>query len=66
MYELMLLTDDLRARILAGAAVADIRAVAAANGLVSLRAAGWAKACAGVTTVTTIEEVLRVTRDELQ
>ncbi len=63
MYELMLLTDDLRARILAGAAVADIRAVAAANGLVSLRAAGWAKACAGVTT---IEEVLRVTRDELQ
>jgi general secretion pathway protein E len=62
-YELMLLTDDLRARILAGAPIADIRSVAAANGLVSLRAAGWAKACAGVTT---IEEVLRVTRDELQ
>jgi len=62
-YELMLLTDDLRARILAGAAVGDIRAVAAANGLVSLRAAGWATACAGATT---IEEVLRVTRDELQ
>jgi general secretion pathway protein E len=61
-YELMLLTDDLRARILAGVPIAEIRAVAMANGLVPLRAAGWAKACAGVTT---IEEVLRVTRDEL-
>jgi general secretion pathway protein E len=62
LYELMPMTDDLRARVLAGVPVAEIRGVAEANGLVSLRAAGWAKACAGITTV---EEVLRVTRDEL-
>jgi len=31
------------------------------NGMAPLRASGWAKACAGTTTV---EEVLRVTRDE--
>jgi type II secretory ATPase GspE/PulE/Tfp pilus assembly ATPase PilB-like protein len=59
----MLLTDDMRSLILAGAPIAEIRALAMANGLVPLRAAGWAKACAGTTT---IEEVLRVTRDELQ
>jgi general secretion pathway protein E len=62
-YELMLLTDEMRARVQAGASTADLRALAVANGLVPLRAAGWAKACAGLTT---IEEVLRVTRDELQ
>lgn len=61
-YELMQLTDDMRSRILAGDSVADIRALAGANGLVSLRTAGWVKACAGVTT---IDEVLRVTRDDL-
>ncbi|HEX7940462.1 MAG TPA: GspE/PulE family protein [Gemmatimonadaceae bacterium] len=61
-YELMQLTDDLRARILSGAPIAEIRALAEANGLVSLREAAWAKACAGVTT---FEEVLRVTRDDL-
>jgi type II secretory ATPase GspE/PulE/Tfp pilus assembly ATPase PilB-like protein len=62
-YELMLLTDDMRSRILAGAPIAEIRALATGSGLVSLRASGWAKACAGTTT---IDEVLRVTRDELQ
>jgi general secretion pathway protein E len=59
----MLPTDDMRSRILAGAAIDEIRALAMAHGLVSLRAAGWAKACAGTTS---LEEVLRVTRDELQ
>jgi general secretion pathway protein E len=62
-YELMLLTDEMRARIQAGASAAELRALALANGLVPLRAAGWAKACTGLTTV---EEVLRVTRDERQ
>ncbi|HEX2217458.1 MAG TPA: GspE/PulE family protein [Gemmatimonadales bacterium] len=61
-YELMHLNDELRARVLAGAPVAELRALAERHGLVSLRSAGWAKACAGVTT---IDEVLRVTRDEL-
>jgi general secretion pathway protein E len=62
-YELMPLTDEIRARILSAAPIADIRALAEANGLVSLRTAGWAKVCAGITT---IDEVIRVTRDELQ
>jgi type II secretory ATPase GspE/PulE/Tfp pilus assembly ATPase PilB-like protein len=62
-YELMLLTDEMRARIQAGASAAELRALASANGLVPLRAAGWAKACMGLTTV---EEVLRVTREERQ
>ena len=61
-YELMHLNDEVRARVLAAAPVAELRALAERNGLVSLRSAGWAKACAGVTT---IDEVLRVTRDEL-
>jgi general secretion pathway protein E len=61
-YELMQLTDNLRGRILSGASVAEIRALAEADGLVSLRAAGWAKVCAGATT---IDEVIRVTRDDL-
>jgi general secretion pathway protein E len=61
-YELMQVNDEIRARVLAGSPVAELRALAQQQGLVSLRAAGWAKACAGVTTV---DEVLRVTRDEL-
>src|SRR5438309_9766362 len=40
---------------------AEIRTLAQAQGMESLRAAGWAKACMGTTT---LEEVLRVTRDE--
>ena len=61
-YELMQVNDEIRARVLAGAPVAELRTLAQQQGMVSLRAAGWAKACAGVTTV---DEVLRVTRDEL-
>ncbi|HWZ58357.1 MAG TPA: GspE/PulE family protein [Gemmatimonadaceae bacterium] len=61
-YELMQITDDMRARILSRAPIAEMRALAESSGLVSLRAAGWAKVCAGVTT---IDEVIRVTRDEL-
>jgi general secretion pathway protein E len=58
----MHLNDEIRARVLGAAPVAEVRALAERHGLVSLRSAGWAKACAGVTT---IDEVLRVTRDEL-
>jgi type IV pilus assembly protein PilB len=61
-YELMHLDDEIRARVPSGAPAAELRALAERHGLVSLRSAGWAKACAGVTT---IDEVLRVTRDEL-
>jgi general secretion pathway protein E len=57
----MQVNDEIRAGVLAGATVAELRVLAERHGLVSLRSAGWAKACAGVTT---IDEVLRVTRDE--
>ena len=55
------MSDDLRARVVASAPLADIRALARERGMAPLRAAGWDTACAGITT---LEEVLRVTRDE--
>jgi len=61
LYELMPLSEEIRARVVAAAPLAEIRGLAQAQGMASLRAAGWAKASAGVTT---LEEVLRVTRDE--
>jgi general secretion pathway protein E len=60
-YELMPLSDELRERILKRSPLAELRALAQAQGMAPLRAAGWAKACEGTTT---LEEVLRVTRDE--
>src|SRR3989454_1144793 len=62
LYELMQLSEALRARVVKNAPLAEIRALAQAQGMAPLRAAGWAKACAGVTT---LEEVLRVTREEV-
>ena len=61
-YELMPVSDDVRALIVRGAPLAELRAQAEQEGLVSLRAAGWAQAAAGITT---IDEVLRVTRDDM-
>ena len=61
-YELLRVSDEIRSLVLRGASIGELRAVAETQGQVSLRAAGWAQASAGVTTV---EEVLRVTRDEL-
>ena len=55
------MTDHIRGLVVAGAPLDEIRAAAKAQGMVPLRAAGWEKVCAGVTTV---EELLRVTRDE--
>src|SRR5579862_3162412 len=60
LYELMPLSETLRERIVKQAALAEIRAVAYAEGMVSLRDAGLEKAREGVTTV---EEVMRLTRD---
>jgi general secretion pathway protein E len=59
-YELLLLSDELRARIVNGVSLDEIRSLACQQGMVSLRSDGWAKVCAGVTTV---EELLRVTSD---
>ena len=61
LYELMRMSEELRAGVVKNAPLAELRAVARAQGMASLRAAGWAKACTGGTT---LEEVLRVTRDE--
>jgi len=61
LYELMRMSEEVRARVVTGAPLADIGALAQAQGMAPLRAAGWAQACAGVTT---LEEVLRVTQDE--
>jgi type II secretion system protein E len=60
-YELMVVTDEVRSRIVARTPLDEIRTLARAQGMVPLREDGWAKVCAGVTT---IEELLRVTSDE--
>src|SRR5262250_1393739 len=60
-YELFPISEDARSLILRRAPTRDIRRVAMEAGMVTLRLDGWAKACAGVTTV---EEVLRVTQED--
>ena len=55
------MSEGLRERVVQRAPLAEIRALAQAQGMEPLRASGWAKACAGTTT---LEEILRVTRDE--
>jgi general secretion pathway protein E len=60
-YELFRLTDDARSLILGKAPTAAIRRHAIDRGMVTLREDGWAKACAGTTTV---EEILRVTQED--
>jgi type II secretory ATPase GspE/PulE/Tfp pilus assembly ATPase PilB-like protein len=62
LYELMPMTPDLREAVVGQAPLSELRALATARGMGSLRAAGWAKACTGETT---LEEVLRTTRDEM-
>jgi general secretion pathway protein E len=62
LYELMPLTETLRDRVVKEAPLAEIRATAYAEGMVSLRDSGLEKAREGVTTV---EEVMRLTRDEV-
>jgi general secretion pathway protein E/type IV pilus assembly protein PilB len=60
-FETMLVTADIRAMILERASAGEIRRVAAAQGMESLREDGWRLLLAGRTT---LEEVLRVTKDE--
>jgi general secretion pathway protein E len=62
LYELMPLSEALRERIVQRASLAELRAVASAEGMKSLRDAGWEKARAGITTT---DEVIRLTRDEV-
>jgi len=60
-YELFVITEDIRSLILRRAATTEIRRAAVEGGMVSLREDGWAKARAGLTTV---EEILRVTQED--
>jgi general secretion pathway protein E len=61
-HELLLLNDSLRALVMQRADAATIRRAACAEGMPTLRDDGAEKTIAGVTTV---EEVLRVTQEEL-
>jgi type II secretory ATPase GspE/PulE/Tfp pilus assembly ATPase PilB-like protein len=56
-FELLTVSDELRSAIAARAPRATLRQVGGHTGLVSLRADGWTKARAGLTTV---EEIVRV------
>ena len=60
-YELLRINEEIRSLILRKASGGEIRRHAVAHGMVTLREDGWAKACAGVTTVA---EILRVTQEE--
>ena len=60
-FECMIVTDDIRSLILQRASSREIREVAARQGMRSLREDGWRLVGEGMTTV---EEVVRVTKDE--
>ncbi|MET0852853.1 MAG: type II secretion system ATPase GspE [Candidatus Rokuibacteriota bacterium] len=61
-YELLLITEEIRGHILRRASAGEIRRHAIEHReLTTLREDGWAKAAAGVTTV---EELLRVTQED--
>lgn len=60
-FELMPITDELRNHVTENASAQTIRRTAIAQGMSSLRQDGWRLIQAGMTTV---EEVLRVTKDE--
>jgi general secretion pathway protein E len=62
LYELMPMAPDLRDAVVQGAPLSQLRALAEARGMTSLRTAGWIRACEGITT---LEEVMRLTRDEV-
>jgi general secretion pathway protein E len=60
-YELMIVSDEIRAQVVNRSPLDEIRALARAQGMVPLREDGWTKVCAGITT---IDELLRVTSDD--
>ena len=60
-YELFVISEEIRSLILRKAATNEIRRTAMDHGMVTLREDGWAKAQAGITTV---EEILRVTQED--
>jgi len=61
-YELLLITDEIRSLILAKADANKIKSKAISTGMLTLREEGIKKVIAGTTTT---EEILRVTHDEI-
>jgi general secretion pathway protein E len=59
-FELLIVTDEVKQGLARSADLAALRSLAREQGMVSLRADGWRKVQAGITTV---EEVLRVAGD---
>ncbi len=57
LFELLPMTDNLRRELLVKPDLSRLRAIAVEDGMTTLKADGWAKVQAGITTV---EEVLRV------
>ena len=62
-YELFVPSERVRARVAQGATLDELRALARADGLVTLREAAWESAKMGQTS---IAEVLRVTAEDEQ
>ncbi len=62
-YEFLPMTEELRSLTLRKAPGHELRQRALAAGMTSLRQDGWAKCCAGITT---IDEVLRVTHEDTE
>ena len=60
-YELFIITEEVRSLILRKASTGEIRRMAVERGMISLREDSWAKARAGLTTV---DEILRVTQED--
>ncbi len=60
-YELFIITEEIRSLILRKASTGEIRRVAVEQGMVTLREDAWTKARTGFTT---IEEILRVTQED--
>ena len=60
LFELLTMSDELRQQLLSDPSLVALRALARDQGMVTLRADGWDKVQAGLTT---IEEVLRVVQD---
>jgi general secretion pathway protein E len=60
-YELFIITEEVRSLILRKASTGEIRRLAVEHGMVTLREDAWAKARAGLTTV---DEILRVTQED--
>jgi type II secretory ATPase GspE/PulE/Tfp pilus assembly ATPase PilB-like protein len=60
-YELFIITEDIRSLVVQKTGAHVLRQKAIENGMVTLRDDGWEKVRKGVTTV---EEVLRVTQEE--